>query len=245
MNESAASTRAFVGVTTLFFAWGLITSTIDPLIPTVREVFQLNYAQALLTQFAFFIAYGLVSLPGGMLVAKLGYGRSILVALVTMIVGCLCFPLATHVESYSLVLLALFILASGITVLQVAANPLAAALGDRNTSHFRLTLVQAFNSLGTVVGPSFGSAIMLSGGLFTGALVSHRAETLRRIDFAYGSIACLLVLLVIFIWRMQSRLRAAAPSASGVRRERRRFFQWVQAPPGNRSSRKQPEQRWR
>src|ERR1700761_8578377 len=120
---------ALAAVTTLFFAWGFITSMIDPLIPSVRAIFNLTYTQSMLTQFAFFMLYGIVSLPGAALVARAGYGRSILLALAAMIVGCLVMPLATYLQRYELVLVALFILGSGITVLQLAANPLAAALG--------------------------------------------------------------------------------------------------------------------
>ena len=105
---------AFVAVTTLFFAWGFITSMIDPLIPSVRAIFSLTYAQAMLTQFAFFVAYGVISLPGAALVARLGYGRAVICALAAMLVGCLIVPLATKVDHYELVLLALFVIAGGI-----------------------------------------------------------------------------------------------------------------------------------
>lgn len=145
-------------MTTLFFAWGFITSMIDPLLPTVKAIFRLTYAQTSLTQFFYFIAYGVVSVPGAALVARLGYGRSILCALLTMIAGCLCVPAATSMQRYELVLIALFVIASGVTVLQVAANPLVAALGPPGRSHYRLTFSQAFNSLGTVIGPYLGSA---------------------------------------------------------------------------------------
>jgi len=157
---------AFIAVTTLFFAWGFITAMIDPLIPSVRAIFNLSYTQSMLTQFAFFMSYGIVSLPGAALVARAGYGRSILIALVAMIVGCLVIPVATSVQRYELVLVALFIIGSGITVLQLAANPLAAVLGPSERSHFRLTFSQAFNSLGTVIAPYLGSMLMLRGGIF-------------------------------------------------------------------------------
>src|ERR1700681_206610 len=108
---------AFIGVTTLFFAWGFITAMIDPLIPSVRAIFSLTYAQSMLTQFAFFLAYGVVSLPAAALVARLGYSRSVICALLAMIAGCLIVPLATKVDHYELVLVALFVIAGGITVL--------------------------------------------------------------------------------------------------------------------------------
>lgn len=199
---------AFIAVTALFFAWGFITSMNDPLIPAVRAIFDLSYAESLLTQFAFFIAYGAMSIPGGALVGRIGYHRSIIVALVAMIAGCLCMPLATHVESYAVVLIALFVIASGMTILQVAANPLSAALGSTDRSHFRLTLSQAFNSLGTVLGPWLGSVIMLRGGVF--AEQGIRKDSLNNIDIAYGSMAAMLLLLAFFVWSMRGHLQRAA-----------------------------------
>jgi MFS transporter, FHS family, L-fucose permease len=216
-NEPRSLKSAFVAVTTLFFAWGFITSMIDPLLPTVKAIFSLTYAQTSLTQFFYFIAYGVVSIPGAALVARLGYGRSILYALLTMIAGCLFIPVATSLERYALVLVALFVIASGITVLQVAANPLVAALGPPERSHYRLTFSQAFNSLGTVIGPYLGSALMLRGGLFSGSgagTPEMRAASLRSVDTSFLLIAGLMILLVIFIWRSQRLLAATAPPAA-------------------------------
>jgi FHS family L-fucose permease-like MFS transporter len=209
---------SFATVTTLFFTWGFITSVIDPLIPSVRAIFSLNYAESMLTQFAFFLAYGVVSLPGGLIVARLGYARSIIFALLAMLAGCLFVPVATYFDTYALVLVALFVIAGGITILQVAANPLAAALGKPEGSHFRLTLSQAFNSLGTVIGPFFGTMVMLRGGVFTGAAgaaatAAGRAQSLRNIDTSFLIVAGLIVLLVGFIWLFRRRLSDAAPPA--------------------------------
>lgn len=216
-------TAALAAVTTLFFAWGFITSMIDPLIPSVRAIFSLTYAQSMLTQFAFFLAYGLVSLPAAALVARLGYSRSVICALLAMIAGCLIVPLATKVDHYELVLVALFVIAGGITVLQVAANPLAAALGAPERSHLRLTLSQAFNSLGTVIGPYLGATLMLRGGLFgssTGAAAGGavdaatlRSESLRNIDTSFLLIAGLIGALALFIWSFRRRLAIATPPA--------------------------------
>jgi FHS family L-fucose permease-like MFS transporter len=169
----------------------------------------------MLTQFAFFMAYGIVSLPAAALVARLGYPRSIILALGIMIAGCLCIPLATHEDTFALVLAALFIIASGITILQVAANPLAALLGPAQRSHFRLTLSQAFNSLGTAIAPYLASSVILTGGMFavqggmavTGA---QRTESLRHIDFAFLVIAALIGLLALFIWSVRARLSVAS-----------------------------------
>jgi FHS family L-fucose permease-like MFS transporter len=216
-NNDGAS---FATVTTLFFTWGFITSVIDPLIPSVKAAFSLNYTESMLTTFAFFLAYGVMSLPGGMIVARLGYAKSIAVSLLAMLLGCLFIPVATHIDKYALVLLALFILAGGITVLQVAANPLAAALGRPERSHLRLTLSQAFNSLGTVLGPYFGTMLMLRGGMFRAAGAAgaggQRVETLRSIDMAYLIVAALILLLCAYIWRYRHRFSVAdRPDAGG------------------------------
>ena len=207
-----------MAVTTLFFAWGFITSMIDPLIPSVRAIFSLTYAQSMLTQFAFFLAYGVVSLPGAALVARLGYGRAVLCSLAAMLAGCLLIPFATKVDHYELVLLALFVIASGITVLQVAANPLAAALGVPQRSHLRLTLSQAFNSLGTVIGPYLGSMLMLHGGMFDSAggaadKAALREVSLRSIDTSFLIIAGMIGALGLFIWFFRGRFAAAPPPA--------------------------------
>ena len=215
-------TAALAAVTTLFFAWGFITSMIDPLIPSVRAVFSLTYAESMLTQFAFFLAYGVVSLPAAALVARLGYSRSVICALLAMIAGCLIVPLATKVDHYELVLAALFVIAGGITVLQVAANPLAAALGAPERSHLRLTLSQAFNSLGTVIGPYLGATLMLRGGLFASSsgaaagtvdAATLRSESLRNIDTSFLLIAGLIGALALFIWSFRRRLAIATPPA--------------------------------
>jgi FHS family L-fucose permease-like MFS transporter len=206
---------AFASITTLFFAWGFITVTVDPLIASLKAIFELSYAEVMLTQFAFFMAYGIVSLPAAMLVARLGYPRSIILALGIMIAGCLCIPLATHLDTFAVVLAALFIIASGITILQVAANPLAALLGPARRSHFRLTLSQAFNSLGTAIAPYLVSSVILAGGMFAvqGGLAvtaAQRTESLRHIDFAFLVIAALIGLLALFIWSVRARLSAAS-----------------------------------
>jgi FHS family L-fucose permease-like MFS transporter len=206
---------AFASITTLFFAWGFITVTIDPLIASLKAIFALSYAEVMLTQFAFFLAYGVVSLPAAALVKRLGYVGAILVALAIMIAGCCVVPLATHYETFALVLVALFIIAGGITVLQVAANPLAAALGPAARSHFRLTLSQAFNSLGTALAPYAMSSVVLVGGMFAAgegaATAAQRAESLRHIDVAFMAMALLIALLALFIFLVRGRLGGVAP----------------------------------
>jgi FHS family L-fucose permease-like MFS transporter len=176
----------------------------------------------MLTQFAFFMAYFVVSLPAAALIARLGNSRSIMFALGVMVVGCLIIPAATWFDTYSLVLVALFVIASGITILQVVANPLAAALGPPERSHFRLTFSQAFNSLGTWVAPQLVSGIILAGGIFAvthGAAVTAelRAESFRRIDTVFFAIAGALVLLALFIFAFRKLLDVTKPVDEGQR----------------------------
>ena len=155
-------TPALVVLTSLFFMWGLITSLNDILVPHLKAIFKLNYVQAMLVQFCFFGAYFVASLPAGVLVERIGYRRGIIVGLITAGLGCLGFYPAAALAAYPLFLAALFVLASGITLLQVAANPYVSALGPAETSASRLNLTQAFNSLGTTLGPLIGSALILS-----------------------------------------------------------------------------------
>jgi FHS family L-fucose permease-like MFS transporter len=212
----AAQRGAFASITTLFFAWGFITASIDPLIAALRAIFSLTYREAALTPFAFFIAYGVVSLPAAGIVRRAGYPAAIVLALLIMICGCLLIPVATHFETFAIVLVALFIIAGGITILQVAANPLAAELGAPEGAHFRLTFSQAFNSLGTTLAPFLIASLVLAGGIFAAqagaaATAAQRAESLGHIDTAFFGIAVLIALLAFFIWRVRRRLEAAAP----------------------------------
>jgi FHS family L-fucose permease-like MFS transporter len=198
---------AFATVTTLFFMWGFVTASIDPLVPSVKAVFSLTYAESMLTQFAFVLAYGVISLPAAFVLEKVGYARTILFALAAMLAGCLLMPVATHFNAYWFVLVALFVIAGGITQLQVAANPLAALLGPPKGSHFRLTLSQTFNSLGTVIAPIIGSYLILRGGVFEGAIsAASRDVTLRNVDTQFIAIAVILVLLGLFLWRLRRLL---------------------------------------
>lgn len=207
---------AFAYVTTLFFAWGFATSLIDPLIAAVRKVFDLTTTEALLTASAWFIAYAVVSIPAAAILGKLGYSRSIISALVVMVLGCLIIPLATLVDVYEVVLLGLFVIASGVTLLQVAANPLVAVLGSPKGSHARLNFSQFFNSLGTTLGPLLGSSVLLTGGVFAaGAVVTAatRDESLRSIDFAFLALGGFFALVAFFIFTARKKINAAAASA--------------------------------
>ena len=217
-SGNEATTRlAYASVTTLFFAWGFITSLIDPLVAAVKGIFSLSDVEAQLSAFAFFIAYGVMSLPAAALLARRNSVPSVLIALSLMVAGCMLMLLAANVAVYPLMLLGLFVLASGITILQVAANPLAAALGRPESSHFRLTLSQAFNSLGTFIGPYLGALLFLKGiEIKEGEQVSEAARTsaLVGIDFAFLWIGVLIVALAIFIWFARDLISKAAPPPS-------------------------------
>ncbi|MDF1611486.1 sugar MFS transporter [Stygiobacter electus] len=161
-NNGQNYTFALTVLTSLFFMWGFITCLNDILIPHLKAVFTLNYTQVMLIQFSFFTAYAIISLPSGILVEKIGYKNGIVIGLITTGIGSLLFYPAAGYQSFIMFLGALFILASGITLLQVAANPYVAILGKPETASSRLNLTQAFNSLGTTVAPLFGSLLILS-----------------------------------------------------------------------------------
>lgn len=208
---------AFITVTILFFAWGFITSLIDPLVAAVKGIFSLTDVMAQLSASAFFIAYGLVSVPASLLVARRGSSTSILLALALMMGGCLIMLLAANLAVYVLVLAGLFALAGGITILQVTANPLAASLGDPARSHFRLTLSQTFNSVGTFVGPFIGAVLFLEGlDVKDGALVSAetRSNALLGIDQAYFWLAGLIGALACYFWFFRKLIDSVEPEAA-------------------------------
>src|SRR5258708_9688025 len=149
-------------VTTLFFMWGFLTCLNDILVPHLKSIFDLSYAEVMLIQFAFFGAYFIFSLPSAKLVDWMGYQRSMVVGLLTMGLGAFLFVPAASVPSFPLFLGALIVLAAGITCLQVAANPYVTVLGRPETASSRLNLTQAFNSLGTFLAPFFGGLLILS-----------------------------------------------------------------------------------
>jgi FHS family L-fucose permease-like MFS transporter len=207
---------AFAAVTSLFFAWGFITSNNDPLIVALRAAFHLNYSQALLTQIVFFLAYGLLSLPAAWVSSRVGPVDTIIVALALMVCGCLAVIVSTKADAFWPILAALFVLAAGFTALQVAANPLAADLGPAERSHFRLNFAQAFNSLGVVIGVHFGSLVMLGDPVLrvhsAAALdPAKRAEVLSSVDRAFLIMAALLACLLILFGLLRRFLAAAAP----------------------------------
>ena len=211
-NKSAAG--AFAAVTTLFFAWGFITSIVDPLVAAVKSIFDLSNVEAQVSTFAFFIAYGVVSIPAAILVSRLRQVPSIILAIAMMVAACIIMLIGADAAAYIGVLIGLFVMASGITILQVAANPLAAALGVPERSHFRLTFSQAFNSFGTVLGPLLGASLLLSGiDVKPGEVLTPAARTaaLGSINTSFLIIAVLLAILAFFIWAMRRRIVEAAP----------------------------------
>jgi len=161
-NEQDNYRFALLSLTSLFFMWGFITCLNDILIPHLKGVFNLSYTQAMLVQFCFFSAYFIVSIPAGKIVKSIGYQRGIVLGLLIAAIGCFAFYPAAAQHSYSIFLLAFFILASGITILQVSANPFVSLLGDAKTASSRLTMTQAFNALGTTVAPFFGALLILN-----------------------------------------------------------------------------------
>jgi len=190
-NSASGYGPALAAASTVFFMWGFVTVLNDILAPHLKAIFHLSYAQTMLIQFTFFSAYFLLSMPAAKIISAIGYHRTIVLGLAVMGVGALLFIPAASIASYGLFLTGLYVLASGITLLQVSANPYVAALGPAEKSSSRLNLVQALNSLGTTVGPWVGGFLILSG-------ASSEASTVK---LPYFGIAVLLGLLALVIAR--------------------------------------------
>ncbi|MGB8771037.1 MAG: sugar MFS transporter [Candidatus Korobacteraceae bacterium] len=208
-------------VTTLFFMWGFLTSLNDILIPHLKSIFELNYAEVMLVQFAFFSAYFVFSIPSGKIIEAFGYKKTMVGGLFAMGVGALLFIPAAIAPSYPLFLAALIILAAGITALQVSANPYVAVLGPARTASSRLNLTQAFNSLGTTVGPKLGGLLILSTAplaaeqlrkLSPAALHAYRVQQASSVKLPYLVIAIALIVLGIVIAKFKL---PAIPEAEG------------------------------
>nr|WP_306272527.1 sugar MFS transporter [Pseudoalteromonas carrageenovora] len=180
-------------MTTLFFLWGFITVLNDVLIPRLKGVFDLTYFEAMLVQFCFFGAYFIVSIPAGILVKQLGYKKGILTGLIVASIGCMLFYPAVVVHEYWLFLGALFVLAAGVTVLQVSANPYVAALGPEKTASSRLNLAQALNALGTTVGPYVGGILFFG----TAGTLAASAASAESVKVPYLMLAAALLLIAI------------------------------------------------
>jgi MFS transporter, FHS family, L-fucose permease len=215
-SESAAvsyRTNLQVFVYVLFFAFGGITSLNDVIIPKLKALFTLSYGEVMLVQSAFFAAYFIISIPAAALVRRIGYMRSAVVGLMTMTAGCLMFIPASSHGLFGLFLLALFVLASGITTVQVVANPLISMLGPSRTASSRLTFAQAFNSLGTTIFPYVGSILIL-GSLATvdpatlsgAALDAFRGVETQVVVHTYIGLAVALILLAAVVWLQRKSL---------------------------------------
>lgn len=210
MNIRVAGNRtALTVVTTIFFMWGFITALNDVLIPHLKSVFTLNYKEVMLVQFTFFGAYFLMSLPSGKVVSRLGYRLSIVTGLAVTGIGALLFLPASMVQSYPLFLLAFFVLASGITLLQVAANPYVSLLGPPRLASSRLNLAQALNSLGTTIAPKLGGLLILSvavlGSVELAKLpaaqqAAYKLQQAHLVQGPYLGIAVVLFLLALIVW---------------------------------------------
>ncbi|MFN3451852.1 MAG: sugar MFS transporter [Sphingorhabdus sp.] len=205
----------------LFFIFGGITSLNDVIIPKLKELFTLNYTQAMLVQFCFFAAYAVIGIPGARLVKKIGYMRGAVAGLLTMMAGCLLFIPASQTATYGVFLFALFVLASGVVIVQVVSNPLISLLGKPATAHSRLTFAQAFNSLGTTVFPIVGSILIL-GSLATVTadqlsgveLDAYRTAESQAIVNGYLGIAVALAIVAAVVWLFRDALKGEKHEAS-------------------------------
>jgi len=205
----------------MFFVFGGITSLNDVIIPKLKALFTLSYGEVMLVQSAFFAAYLLISIPASGIVRRFGYMRAAVIGLLTMTAGCLLFWPAAASGTFPVFLIALFVLATGITVVQVVANPLISLLGPPSSAHSRLTFAQAFNSLGTTVFPYVGS-IMILGGLASidpaklqgAALTAYRAAESQVVVKAYLGLAAAILVVAAVVWFRRRRL-VEAPAEEG------------------------------
>lgn len=228
VSPSGGAARSYTAplaiLTSLFFMWGFLTCMNDIIIPHLKAVFELSYAQAMMIQFAFFAAYFIMSLPAGAVVKRVGYKPGICVGLLIAAAGCALFYPAAGVRSYTLFLSALFVLATGITLLQVAANPFVTALGKPESASARLTLTQAFNSLGTTIAPLFGSVVILStevksaeelARMDRATLEAYRQSEAASVQHPYLALAIALVLLAAAIAAFRLPRIDAASASTG------------------------------
>jgi FHS family L-fucose permease-like MFS transporter len=208
----------------LFFIFGGITSLNDVLIPKLKGLFTLNNGDVMLVQSAFFGAYFIISLPAASVVRKIGYMRTAVLGLLLMTAGCLLFIPASSFGVFGVFLAALFVLAAGVTVVQVVANPLISMLGPAATAHSRLTFAQAFNSVGTTIFPYVGSILILSSlgttdtrHLSDTALTAYRTQESHVIAATYMGLATVLVVVAALVWARRNRLREQPAEAVTAR----------------------------
>jgi FHS family L-fucose permease-like MFS transporter len=202
-NASSSYTGALAVLTSLFFVWGALTSLNDVLIPYAQHVFKIRFDASLLIQTAFFSAYFVFSIPAAKLIDWIGYKKAIIVGLLTMVAACLGFYPAARIPSYPFFLFALIILATGITILQVAANPYVAVLGKPETASSRLNLTQAFNSLGTAIFPWIGAHLILGTTATAIALsASQEADAVVKLYVYFFGAALLLLTFAIAVFKL-------------------------------------------
>lgn len=219
-------TSALALLASLFFMWGFITVINNTLLPHLRSVFDLNYTQTTLIESVWFIAYFFASIPSAKLIERIGYQKSLVTGLGIMAAGALGMTLAASIPSYGVTLVMLFVIASGITLLQVAANPYVAIVGTPETASSRLNLVQAMNSAGTMLAPLFGAYLILGrskGGTSETGTVLTQAERLadaQSVILPYVLVAVVLVVLAVVIARFP--LPAMGMAASRVAKEERK-----------------------
>ena len=208
---------AVVYVTALFFIWAFVTNLVDPLIKSMKLIYQLNLFEAMLSQSAYFSAYFVMSLPAAWVLSRFGYAWSIITGLLCIVIGCVVAWSTLFFNAFGIVLIGLFVAASGGTLLQVAANPLIASMGDAKRSHFRLNLSQAFNSLGAFSGGMFGAALLLKGELFRKNVVATdvlKAQGLTLVTNAYVEIAVVLAVFTLAVFFARKTIAAHAPLTS-------------------------------
>ena len=222
MSDSAAAPKkggsglilAVIYVTVLFFIWAFVTNLVDPLVKSMMVIYHLTNLEAQLNQFAFFIAYGIMSIPSAWYLSRFGYANSIILGLIGIIAGCLIAWSTTFAHTFVTVLIGLFVAASGITLLQVAANPLIASMGDVKGSHFRLNLSQAFNSMGAYIGGSFGAIFLLKGPLFDKTIVPTQAMKDAGLGFVtnvYLEIAVVFAVFTLAVFLVRNTIAAHSP----------------------------------
>ncbi|QIX61471.1 sugar MFS transporter [Hymenobacter sp. BT18] len=198
-GASPRYTSALASLTVLFFMMGFITCLNDILIPYLKAIFQLSYTQANLINLCFFGAYFVMGIPAGKVVQRLGYKGGMLLGFLIAALGCFLFYPAADSRSYALFLGALFVLATGVVLLQVAGNPYVAILGRPESAPARLTLTQAFNSLGTTVAPLLGSALILSHLPDLDTAHSAAAIDVRAVQTPYLAIGGVLLLISVLL----------------------------------------------
>lgn len=205
-QEKVSYTPALVSLAVLYFMMGFITCLNDTLVPFFKDGFVLNYSQSSLVQFYFFLTYGLMSIPAGRIVEKVGFKKGMVLGFSVAAFGAMLFFPAAIMHQYAIFLAALFILAIGIVLLQVAANPYITVLGSAKTASSRLTLIQGVGSIGTTAAPLFGAYFILGD-------ISRASSSSDAVKYPYLGIAALLIAISIVV----SKLRLPVIKAEAVK----------------------------